>query len=114
MSDDTAWTARELANGFALGYDLGDLLRTKAFTNLVDRAAEAYGIGMHYAEGDPNAAREAMNIALGSAARGVAAAALEAVAQDETLALSLDQKLRLDELAGELDLETVELLRGAL
>ncbi|NUP17789.1 MAG: hypothetical protein HOZ81_17185, partial [Streptomyces sp.] len=53
MSDDTAWTARELANGFALGYDLGDLLRTKAFTNLVDRAAEAYGIGMHYAEGDP-------------------------------------------------------------
>lgn len=83
-------------------------------SNLVARAAEAYGIGIHYAEGDPDAAREAMNAALGSVARGFAAAALEAVAQDETLALSLDQKLRLDELTAELDLETVEFLRGAL
>lgn len=110
MSHDTARTA----SGLALGYDPGDLQRTRAFSNLVDRAAEAYGIGIHYAEGDPDAAREAMDAALGSVARGFAAAALEAVTQDETLVLSLDQKRRLDELTAELDLETVEFLRGAL
>ncbi|MFB8441202.1 hypothetical protein ACFC7A_19365 [Streptomyces niveus] len=110
MSNDTARTV----GGLALGYDPGDLLRTKAFKNLVDRAAEAYGIAMHYADDDPDAASDAMTNALAAVARGFAAAALEALAQDEVLALSLDQKLRLDELTGELDLETVEFLRGAL
>jgi hypothetical protein len=42
-------------------------------------------------EGDPDAAREAVNATLGSVARRFAAAALETVAQDETLALSLTQ-----------------------
>jgi hypothetical protein len=113
MSNDTAWTSRELAKSLALSYDPSDLLRTQAFTNLVDRAAEAYGIAMHYADDDPDAASEAMNHALAAVARGFAAAALEAVTRDEALRLSLDQKLRLDELSGELDLETVETLRGA-
>ncbi|MDH6522070.1 hypothetical protein [Streptomyces sp. SAI-090] len=114
MSNDAVRTARELAKGFALGYDPGDSHRTRAFGVLVDRATEAYGISMHYAGDDAEAAREAMEAALASVARGFAAAALEAVAQDETLALSLDQKLHLDELTGELDLETMEFLRGAL
>ncbi|KMS75307.1 hypothetical protein ACM01_09955 [Streptomyces viridochromogenes] len=113
MSNDTVRTARASAKDFALGYDPGDSLRTRAFGVLVDRAAEAYGINMHYAGDDPDAAREAMEAGLASVSRGFAAAALEAVAQNETLALSLDQKLHLGELAGELDLETVEFLRGA-
>jgi hypothetical protein len=49
-----------------------------------------------------------MSNALAVVARGFAAAALEAVARDEALAPSIEQKLRLDELAIELDLEILD------
>ncbi|MFJ1744349.1 hypothetical protein ACIOG4_37585 [Streptomyces microflavus] len=106
-------TARQLSECLVLGYDAEDEDRTRAFNNLVDRAAVAYGIAQHYADDDADAAAEAMSHAIGAVARGLVAAALEALAQNEVLALSLDQKLHLDELIVELDLETSEILHAA-
>ncbi|MGV4926556.1 hypothetical protein K2224_14465 [Streptomyces sp. BHT-5-2] len=54
-----------------------------------------------------------MNHALEAVARGFAAAALETLARDEVLALSGEQKSRLDDLIVELDLETSEIFSGA-
>jgi len=106
-------TAPQLSERLVLGYDVGDEDRTRAFTNLVARAVEAYGIALHYADDDPDAAGEAMGHALGAVARGFAAATLETLAQDEVLALSIEQKLHLDALIVELDLETSEILHDA-
>ncbi|HBF84950.1 MAG TPA: hypothetical protein DD420_34990 [Streptomyces sp.] len=114
-SDDgsPAQMARQFSERLVLSHDAGDENRTRAFGALVARAAEAYGIALHYADDDPDAAGEAMSHALGAVARGFAAATLEILAQDEILALNLDQKLHLDELIVELDLETSERLHGA-
>lgn len=111
--DSPLQTARQLSERLVLSYDAGDEDRTRAFNALVVRAAEAYGIALHYADDDPDAAGEAMSHALGAVARGFAAATLEILAQDEVLALSIDQKLHLDELIVELDLETSEILHDA-
>lgn len=112
--DSPVRTARQLSERLVLGYDAGDEDRTRAFNNLVDRAVVAYGIAQHYADDDDaDAAAEAMSHAVGAVARGLVAAALEALAQDEVLALSLDQKTHLDELIVELDLETSEILHAA-
>lgn len=54
-----------------------------------------------------------MTHAWGAVARGFTAATLETLAQDEVLALSIEQKLHLDELIVELDLETSEILNDA-
>lgn len=106
-------TAPQLSERLVLDYDAGNMHRTRAFTNLVARAAEAYGISLRYADDDPDTAVEAMTHALGAVARGFAAATLETLAQDEVLALSIEQKLHLDELIVELDLETSEILNDA-
>lgn len=98
----------------ALGFDAADVHRTRAFGHVVDRATEAYGTAMHYADAeDPEDARAAMSAAMEAAARGFAAAAVEAITQDDVLKLSAEQKARLNELAIGLDQETVELLHGA-
>jgi hypothetical protein len=107
-------TARQLSECLVLGNDAGDVHRTRAFTNLVARAAEAYGIALHYADDDdPDATVKAMTHAVGAIARGFAASTLETLAQDEVLALSIEQKSHLDELIVELDLETLEILHNA-
>ncbi|MEU6467438.1 hypothetical protein [Streptomyces sp. NPDC046976] len=112
--DSPVRTARQLSERLVLSYDAGNEDRTRAFNALVVRAAEAYGIALHYADDeDPDAAGEAMSHAVGAVARGFAAATLEILAQDEVLALSIDQKLHLDELIVELDLETSEILHDA-
>ncbi|SCG07843.1 hypothetical protein GA0115259_111994 [Streptomyces sp. MnatMP-M17] len=105
--------ARQFSERLVLSRDAGNEDRTRAFNALVARAGEAYGIALHYADGDPDAAGEAMSHALGAVARGFAAATLEILAQDEVLALNIDQKHHLDELIVELDLETSELLHDA-
>jgi len=101
---------RQLSERLVLDFGVGDECRTRAFINLVDRAAEAYGIALHYANDGPGAGTEAMSHALGAAARGFAAATLEALARDEVVALSIEQKLHLDELIVELNLKTSEIL----
>ncbi|MEV7897927.1 hypothetical protein [Streptomyces cyaneofuscatus] len=107
-------TARQFSERLVLSYDAEDEDRARAFNALVARAAEAYGIALHYADDeDPDAAGEAMSHALGAVARGFAAATLEILAQDKVLALSIDQKLHLDELIVELDLKTSEILHDA-
>ena len=107
-------TARQLSERLVLSYDAGDEDRTRALNALVARAAEAYGISLHYAhDEEPAAAEEAMGHALGAVARGFAAATLEFLAQDEVLALSFEQRLHLDALIVELDLETSEILHDA-
>jgi hypothetical protein len=113
MNDDHARSIRRRAAYLALGHDPGDPHRTRAFANLVEKAAEGHGIALHYAGDDPDAGDQAMRHALNTVARGFAAATLEALARDEKLALCIEQKARLDELMIELDLRTVEILGNA-
>ncbi|MFF7188901.1 hypothetical protein ACFZAR_27420 [Streptomyces sp. NPDC008222] len=102
-----------MSERLVLGYDAGDVHRTRAFTNLVARAAEAYGLSLRRADDDPDAAVEAMTHALGAVARGFAAATLETLARHEVLALSIEQELYLDELIVELGLEASAILNAA-
>ncbi|MFD7451766.1 hypothetical protein [Kitasatospora sp. NPDC059827] len=55
-----------------------------------------------------------MRHGLTAAARGLVAAALLRLADDPQLGLTVDQRLYLDGLAVDLDLETAECLSGAL
>ncbi|TQF07972.1 hypothetical protein E6W39_01215 [Kitasatospora acidiphila] len=87
---------------------------TQALDQLVERACESYGIARHYHPGgDPAALEEAMRHTLASAAGSLVAAALHRLADDPRPDLTIDQRLYLDGLVVDLDLETAEYLSGA-
>lgn len=92
MSSHHVRSVGEAAEGLALGFDTEVPHRARAFANLVDRAAEAHGIALHYAGDDPDADEQAMHQALLAVSRGFAAATMESLARDEELALSTEQK----------------------
>lgn len=93
-----------------------DPLERMAADHVLDKACETYGIARHFAAGggEMEDEREAMWHALARVAPMVTAAALHQVAGDTALGLSVEQKLRLDELAVDLDLDVAEILSGAL
>jgi hypothetical protein len=100
------------ASRIPLGFDSVDLARTRAHNQLVLRAMEAHGIALHFADDTPEDQEDAMRAALGRVAAGMAAGALIALARDPVLKLTAEQALRVDELAIELDVDTVQTLTG--
>ncbi|MFJ7250170.1 hypothetical protein ACIQWA_36800 [Kitasatospora sp. NPDC098652] len=97
-----------------LGHDHHEPLDQLAYRHVSARATEAFLIALHYqGREDPAAYAQAMHNALAVAADGVAAAALLRVADDPALGLDGDQWEYLHEVAGRLDLDTVENLTGA-
>ncbi|GGN61329.1 hypothetical protein GCM10012285_60120 [Streptomyces kronopolitis] len=88
-----------------------------ALEALAARAWRSYGIALHYTGEDDRdgaeATMEAMRHAVQAVAPGFTAAALVRLAEDPRLGLSPEQRLFLDHLAVDLDLETVEALDGA-
>ncbi|MDI5969376.1 hypothetical protein POF50_008450 [Streptomyces sp. SL13] len=89
-------------------------LGRRVFDPLVEDAEEAAGIAAHYQGEDTyRARREVMGAAVAAAAGGLQAAFLHFLCEDEELALTTEQKLRIDHLGIALDLNTMELLGGA-
>ncbi|WP_457541702.1 hypothetical protein [Streptomyces filamentosus] len=88
-----------------------------ALEALTARAWHSYGIALHYTgEDDRNGAEatmEAMRHAVQAVAPGFTAAALVRLSDDPRLGLTPEQRLYLDHLAIDLDLETLEALQGA-
>ncbi|MFJ6837337.1 hypothetical protein [Streptomyces sp. NPDC091209] len=94
--------------------DQGDACANAALERISARAVEVHGMAAHYAADLPatDAADAAMCQAVAAAAPGLAAAAIQLIASDEALGLTLEQHY-LWERAAELDLAVVEDLTGA-
>ncbi|MFC7840001.1 hypothetical protein [Streptomyces sp. NPDC057382] len=94
--------------------DQGDACANAALERISARAVEVHGMAARYAADLPaaDAADEAMRQAVAAAAPGLAAAALQLIASDETLGLTPEQQMYMWERAAELDLAVVEDLTG--
>ncbi|MFB7375834.1 hypothetical protein ACFC6U_03140 [Kitasatospora purpeofusca] len=97
-----------------LGGAFPDPLDGLAWRGVTARATEAFEIALHYQDGTgPKACAEALLNALHAASPGIVAAALVRVADDPALGLDADQWEYLHNLAGTIDLDTLEDLTGA-